>query len=154
MTPPSPPSPWRSPHNAGETEYHVVNAEGHMVESQVFFYGHFGQAIEGKGNLRERFLHRQGFFAVAPAFGIKASAETLDTILLQQTYRELVANYDGKLDTNSLIQGASKGMVVAAGDKYTTFLDAQEAEQFNSDMSGSIGGGVGAQIGLRDNQVT
>lgn len=96
----------------------------------------------------------QIYAAVAPAFGIKASAETLDTTLLQQTYRELVANYDGKLDTNSLIQGASKGMVAAAGDKYTTFLDAQEAEQFNSDMSGSIGGGVGAQIGLRDNQVT
>lgn len=46
----------------GETEYHVVDTEGQAVEGQVFFYGHFGQAIEGKGYLRERFLHRQGFF--------------------------------------------------------------------------------------------
>ena len=39
-----------------------MNAEGQAVESQVFFYGHFSQAIERKGNLRERFLHRKGFF--------------------------------------------------------------------------------------------
>lgn len=100
-------------------------------------------------------MYRYQIYAVvAPSFGIKASAESINTELLQQTYRELVANYDGKLDENSLIQGASRGMVAAAGDKYTTFLSTEEATQFSDDMSGSIGGGVGAQIGLRDNQVT
>lgn len=94
------------------------------------------------------------YATVAPAFGIKASSETLDTTKLQQVYRELIANYDGDIDKDKLIEGASRGLVEAAGDKYTTYLSGEEAKQFDEDMSGSIGGGIGAQIGLRDEQVT
>ena len=94
------------------------------------------------------------YATVAPAFGVKTSTESLDTSALQQLYRELTANYDGDIDKNALIEGASKGMVEAAGDKYTTFLSSKEAEQFQEDMSGSIGGGIGAQIGIRMDQVT
>lgn len=94
------------------------------------------------------------YSAVAPVFGIKASSESLDTTLLQQTFRELVANYDGEIDRGALLMGANRGMVAAAGDEYTAFLDAEEAAQFEDDMSGSIGGGVGAQVGVRNEQVT
>jgi carboxyl-terminal processing protease len=45
-------------------------------------------------------------------------------------------------------------MVAAAGDPYTAFFDESEAEQFNNDLSGSIGGGIGAQIGIQDEVVT
>jgi carboxyl-terminal processing protease len=92
--------------------------------------------------------------AIAPAFGVKTSSQTIDTTALQQTYRTLLANYDGELDTNALINGASRGMVAAAGDPYTAFFDESEAEQFNNDLSGSIGGGIGAQIGIQDEVVT
>jgi carboxyl-terminal processing protease len=91
---------------------------------------------------------------IAPVFGIKASAESLDTDLLQQTYRELSANFDGTLDKQALLYGAAKGMTAAAGDQYTTFFSPKDAEEFDSDMSGSIGGGIGAQIGIRDDKVT
>lgn len=100
-------------------------------------------------------VYRHHIYAtVAPLVGIKASSETLDTTLLQQTFRELVAQYDGELDRTVLMNGASRGMVAAAGDRYTAFLDAKEAAEFQNDMSGSIGGGIGAQIGVRDERVT
>lgn len=94
------------------------------------------------------------YATVAPAFGIKASADTIDTKLLQQTYRELIANYDGKLNDTALIEGAARGMAAAAGDDYTTFFNPEEAAQFDSDMAGSIGGGIGAQVAVRNDQVT
>lgn len=91
--------------------------------------------------------------AIGPVFGVKTSADTLDTALLQQTYRELRANFDGELDTTKLIDGASRGMVAAAGDTYTVFMDKAEAEQFNKDLSGQVSG-IGSEIGVRNDQPT
>ncbi len=95
----------------------------------------------------------QLYAAVAPMFGIKASADTLDTAVLQQTYRELRTNYDGTLDAGKLTDGAARGMVAAAGDKYTVFMDKEEAEEFNKDLSGEVSG-VGCEIGVRGGQPT
>lgn len=94
------------------------------------------------------------YATVAPAFGIKASSESIDTSSLQQMYRELVANYDGDINRDDLIIGAKRGMAEAVGDKYTSFMSKKEADDFNEGMSGSIGGGIGSQIGLRNEQVT
>ena len=96
----------------------------------------------------------QVFAGIASAFGVPSSSKTLNTDLLQQTYRQLDANFDGDLDENALINGSVRGMVEAAGDDYTTFLDAEEAERMNSDLEGSIGGGIGAQVGVRDETIT
>lgn len=98
--------------------------------------------------------HQQFYASVASVFGVRVSADQIDTKLLQETYQKLKANYDGQLDEQALIDGASRGMVAAAGDTYTVFFDQKEASQFDSDLSGSIGGGIGTQIGLRDNRVT
>lgn len=92
--------------------------------------------------------------AVAPVLGIKVETGTLDLSSVQRTYQQLKANYDGTLDTQKLIDGASRGLVAAAGDQYTVFMDAQEAKDFNNDLSGKIGGGVGAEIGVRSGQPT
>lgn len=94
------------------------------------------------------------YAAVAPVFGIKASADALDVSLLQQAYRELKANYDGDLDDAALAEGATRGLIEAAGDDYTAFLNTKEVAEFKDSMSGSIGGGVGAQLGIRDERVT
>lgn len=92
--------------------------------------------------------------AVAPVLGIKVETGTLDLSSVQRTYQQLKANYDGTLDAQKLIDGASRGLVAAAGDQYTVFMDAQEAKDFNNDLSGKIGGGVGAEIGVRSGQPT
>jgi carboxyl-terminal processing protease len=91
---------------------------------------------------------------VAPVLGIKVETGTLDLSSVQRTYQQLKANYDGTLDAQKLIDGASRGLVAAAGDQYTVFMDAQEAKDFNNDLSGKIGGGVGAEIGVRSGQPT
>lgn len=92
--------------------------------------------------------------AIGPVFGLKVATGTIDTALLQKTYQQLSANFDGNLDRNKLIEGASRGLVAAAGDQYTVFMSADEARQFSDDLSGNIGGGIGAEIGVRNGQPT
>jgi carboxyl-terminal processing protease len=92
--------------------------------------------------------------AVGPVLGMKVATGAIDTSSLQDTYRQLKANYDGPLDPQKLIDGANRGMAEATGDKYTTYMTAEEAKQFDKDLSGQIGGGIGAEIGVRDGQPT
>ena len=91
--------------------------------------------------------------AIAPVFGIKASSDTLDLLSVQRTFQKLKANYDGTLDTNALIDGANRGMVAAAGDRYTVFMDKSEADAFNKELNGEVSG-IGAEIGVRSGQPT
>lgn len=85
--------------------------------------------------------------------GIRVSNDTLDLNSVQQTYRELVANFDGEIDEQALIDGASRGLVAAAGDRYTVFMDKKESEEFNRELSGQVSG-IGAEIGVRGDQPT
>lgn len=94
------------------------------------------------------------FAAIAPVFGIKVATGTIDLSSIEQTYQALSANFDGKLDTQALIDGANSGLVAAAGDKFTVYMNAKEATAFSDDLSGNIGGGIGAEIGMRDNKPT
>ncbi len=92
--------------------------------------------------------------SIAPVLGIKVATGSIDLSSVEKTYQQLKTNYDGTLDTQKLIDGASRGLVAAAGDQYTVFMDAQEASTFNNDLSGQIGGGIGAEIGVRNGQPT
>jgi carboxyl-terminal processing protease len=91
---------------------------------------------------------------VAPVFGFKVETGTLDLSSVQATYRALKANFDGDLDQQALINGASRGLTAAAGDPYTVYMDQKEAEEFNKDLTGNIGGGIGAEIGNRNSRPT
>jgi len=91
---------------------------------------------------------------VGPRLGFKVVTGQLDLSSVQTTFRALKANFDGTLDDKTLISGASKGLVAAAGDDYTIYMDKAEADDFNKDLSGDIGGGIGAEIGDRNNKVT
>ena len=94
------------------------------------------------------------FANVASVFGIRTSNKTIDLSSVQKTYQELIANYDGKLDPQKLIYGANRGLVEAAGDPHTSYMDPDEAKEFDKSLSGQIGGGIGAEIGLRNNKPT
>lgn len=98
--------------------------------------------------------HEQVMGVIAPAFGMKVETGSLDLSSVQQTYRQLRANFDGKLDDQTLIQGASKGLVAAAGDTHTEYFTKDEAKQFHESLTGNIGGGIGAEIGMREGRPT
>lgn len=71
---------------------------------------------------------------------------------LKETYKALVANYDGKLDDKKLIEGASRGMVAAADDAYTVFFNKKEAAEFAKDLDGTFTG-IGAELGKKDGKL-
>ncbi len=82
---------------------------------------------------------------IAPVFGMK-KVEKLDLSAVEKTYNQLASNFDGKLDQQKLVEGASKGLVEAAGDKYTEYMTAKEAEEFNKSLSGDVGAGIGVEL--------
>ena len=82
---------------------------------------------------------------IAPVFGMKR-IEKLDLSAVEKTYNQLASNFDGKLDQQKLTEGASKGLVEADGDKYTEYMTAKEAEEFNKSLSGDVGAGIGVEL--------
>lgn len=104
-----------------------------------------------------------GFFAgtrsdqimslIGPVFGDKVYAGKIDLSSVQATYNALKANYDGTLSDKVLIDGANRGLVAAAGDTYTLYMNSKDVSSFENDLTGNIGGGIGAEIGLRQNKV-
>jgi carboxyl-terminal processing protease len=57
-----------------------------------------------------------------------------------------------KLDTKKMFYGAIKGMVASLNDPYTFFLTPDENKQSKDDLNGKFEG-IGAQLGLKDNQI-
>jgi len=97
---------------------------------------------------------RQLYSLVGPIFGVRVETGTLDDESLQATYQALKSHYNGSIDDDKLIEGAKQGMVAAVGDPYTVYFNKKEADEFNKELSGEIGGGIGAEIGVRNNQPT
>jgi len=57
------------------------------------------------------------------------------------------------LDTKALVNGAIKGMVNAAGDPYTSYLDPVDNKSFGENLNG-VYQGIGAELGFdKDNQL-
>lgn len=90
---------------------------------------------------------------VGGLFGISVESGEIDLSSAEAVYSKLKANYDGELDKAALIDGASRGLVEAAGDDYTVFMDAKEAEEFSDQLDGRISG-IGAEIGIRNDVPT
>jgi len=99
-------------------------------------------------------FHSQIMATIAPVFGLKSSAATLDLSSVQKTYQELRANFDGDINEQALIEGANRGLTKALGDEYTVFFNKAESQDFSNDLSGTIGGGIGVELSLRNEQVT
>ena len=82
---------------------------------------------------------------IAPVFGLK-KVERIDFSNVEKTYQALASNFDGEIDKQKIIDGASKGLVEAVGDKYTEYMTSKEAEEFNKSLSGDIGTGIGVEL--------
>jgi carboxyl-terminal processing protease len=85
---------------------------------------------------------------------LSQQAKNLDFSLFWEAWNKLENKYidKSKLDTKKMYYGAIKGMVAAVEDPYTFFLSPEENKQSKDDLGGKFDG-IGAQLGLKDNQV-
>ena len=95
-----------------------------------------------------------GHFFFGGGIGQLVGAQQLDLSSVQQTYQAVKANFDGTIDDQKLIEGANKGLVNALGDQYTIYMNEKEAADFNNSLTGNIGGGIGIEVGTRNNVPT
>ena len=95
------------------------------------------------------------FTQFAPYLGLsnRKTTSVVDWSPLNEVYSELVANYNGDVNKNLIIDGAKKGLVEALGDVYTTYMNAEKSAEFYDDLHGNVGSGIGVEMGLRDGYV-
>ena len=87
-----------------------------------------------------------------PYLGFR-STNTTDWSALDEVYNSLSSKYDGEVDFNTAIDGAKKGIAASVGDKYTTYMTASEATDFNKYLHGDAGSGIGVVMSKRDGYV-
>ena len=86
--------------------------------------------------------------------GVDTSASSRLSLSVKKTYSILKENYDGEIDLDKLIEGANKGLVSSLGDQYTQYLSIDDAKEFQNDLSGDVGAGIGVELGIRNDRIT
>lgn len=84
--------------------------------------------------------------------GIKR-VDRIDFSSLNSLNAMLQRNFDGTVTNEQILNGAKAGLVSAAGDPYTVFLDAKSAQALSDDLTGKLSG-IGAEIGLKNGIIT
>jgi len=81
--------------------------------------------------------------------------EEIDFSLFWETYNKIQRRFVSpeKLDVQKMIYGAISGMTETLDDPYTIFLNPEEAEEFEKELSGFFEG-VGIEIGVKEGQLT
>ncbi len=93
--------------------------------------------------------HETRNVAIGPVF---KSSQGLDLASLNDIYATLSSKFDGTIDKTKLLDGAKAGLVAAAGDPYTTYMDAKEAKDLNDDLKGELSG-IGAEIAIKNSKL-
>lgn len=57
-----------------------------------------------------------------------------------------------EISDQEILYGAVEGVVESLGDPYSVFFSPEDAKKFEEDINGSFGG-IGAEIGIRDDQL-
>lgn len=76
---------------------------------------------------------------------VKVPVEREEFSKLYDAYDELNEKYYKDLDPEKTVQGAIDGLFTSLDDPYSDYMDAEESEQFNADLSSSFEG-IGAEI--------
>lgn len=82
----------------------------------------------------------------------KENNKSVDFGIFWQTWDKIVSDFDGKVDYQTMINGAVNGMVNSLGDPYTVFMNAEQSKSFDAELEGSITG-IGAEVGIKQNRV-
>ncbi|HSW36942.1 MAG TPA: S41 family peptidase [Candidatus Saccharimonadales bacterium] len=72
--------------------------------------------------------------------------DKLDYSSINQVYKSLRDNYDGKLNESDLLDGLKHGLAEASHDPYTVYFTAKEAKKFEEQLNNSFSG-IGAELG-------
>lgn len=75
------------------------------------------------------------------------STSSNELMEVESTYKRLLSDYYGEVDSKKLSDAAISGMMSAVDDKYSAYFNEEESEQFNTELNGSFIG-LGATIGL------
>lgn len=75
--------------------------------------------------------------------------------IIEEAWNVIFSDYVDKdqLDTKTLRRAAIEGMLESLDDPYTSYLDIQHYQLGVSSLEGEFNG-IGAQVGMRDNQIT
>jgi len=82
-------------------------------------------------------------------------SQDVDFSLFWDVWDMLKLNYvdADNIKDKELFYGAIRGMVEAAGDPYTVFMNPVVTKEFNDDLAGTFEG-IGAEIGIKDGVLT
>lgn len=80
---------------------------------------------------------------------------TADFSLFWDAWKVLKEKYvdADKVTDQDMVYGAISGMLASTGDPYSVFMPPKEADSFSQEISGEFGG-IGAEIGIRNEQLT
>lgn len=78
--------------------------------------------------------------------------EKLDYSGVDELYNDLKQSFDGQLDASKLEDGLKEGLIKAAGDPYTEYLNKEDSQDFNEQLNGSFEG-IGAELGKEDGSI-
>lgn len=71
---------------------------------------------------------------------------------VNELYGQLKASFDGQLEPGKLEDGLKQGLVKAAGDPFTEFLNVEATREFEEGLSGSFEG-IGAELGKEEQSI-
>ncbi|MEO6761870.1 MAG: S41 family peptidase [Candidatus Saccharimonadales bacterium] len=72
---------------------------------------------------------------------------SLDYSSVNNVYKSLRENYDGKLTESQVLDGLKHGLAESTGDPYTVYFTPSESKAFNTELDPTITG-IGAQLDL------
>lgn len=83
------------------------------------------------------------------------SDENIDFTLFWEVWDKLEEKYvdHDQLDSQQMMYGAINGMLMSTGDPYTVFLDEEQMNSLEEELSGDFEG-IGAEIGIKDDILT
>lgn len=82
----------------------------------------------------------------------KSNDSKLDYGGIDELYAQLRDGFDGQIDNSKAEDGLKEGLVKAAGDPYTEYMNPTDSKQFSEELDGTFDG-IGAELGKKDQNV-